>query len=303
MQQPLVSVTVVTYNSSRFVLETLDSIKAQTYPRLELVISDDCSGDDTVELCRDWIRQNGDRFERTAILEVPENTGVSGNCNRAESACRGEWVKLIAGDDLLEADCIESNMHFVSEHPDAGFIFSRIRAFGASEETNRRFSEEIFDYGFITRPNEEQLHRLIFRMNYIPAATFFYSAAKAREFGMKNDERIPLMEDYPKWIDLLRKGARFSFLDKETVRYRLREDSLSTSSEQSERYRKSNALLFIHYLFVPQFKEMPSRPLLQKAVMAHHFVGDGNIFWALAYRLMILYRKVARVKREIPRYF
>ncbi|NJW55213.1 glycosyltransferase, partial [Salinimicrobium oceani] len=43
----LVSVVVVTYNSSEFIIDTLESIKNQTYPNIELIISDDCSGDDT----------------------------------------------------------------------------------------------------------------------------------------------------------------------------------------------------------------------------------------------------------------
>lgn len=58
MEQPLVSVSVITYNSAKTVLETLESIKAQTYQNLELIVSDDCSTDNTVELCRNWIEQN-----------------------------------------------------------------------------------------------------------------------------------------------------------------------------------------------------------------------------------------------------
>ena len=73
MNQPLVSVTVITYNSSKTVLETLDSIKAQTYQNLELIVSDDCSTDDTVELCRNWIEQNKERFVRTELLTVEKN--------------------------------------------------------------------------------------------------------------------------------------------------------------------------------------------------------------------------------------
>ena len=54
-KNPIVSVVVVTYNSAKYVLETLESIKDQTYPNLSLVISDDCSTDNTVKLCRKCI--------------------------------------------------------------------------------------------------------------------------------------------------------------------------------------------------------------------------------------------------------
>ena len=52
---PLVSVVVITYNSAKFVIETLESVKSQTYKNIELIISDDCSTDDTVERCRLWL--------------------------------------------------------------------------------------------------------------------------------------------------------------------------------------------------------------------------------------------------------
>ncbi|MDR0890977.1 MAG: glycosyltransferase [Endomicrobium sp.] len=51
---PLVSVCVITYNSSKYVLETLESIKTQTYQNIELIVSDDCSTDDTVEVCENY---------------------------------------------------------------------------------------------------------------------------------------------------------------------------------------------------------------------------------------------------------
>ena len=53
----LVSISVITYNSSKYILDTLDSVKAQTYPNLELVISDDCSTDNTIDLCKDWVKR------------------------------------------------------------------------------------------------------------------------------------------------------------------------------------------------------------------------------------------------------
>lgn len=58
MNNPLVSIQVVTYNAAKTILETLESIKAQTYPPIELIISDDCSRDNTVEICREWVMDN-----------------------------------------------------------------------------------------------------------------------------------------------------------------------------------------------------------------------------------------------------
>ena len=102
---PLVSIIVITYNSSKYVLETLESAKAQTYQNIELIVSDDCSTDNTVEICHNWIEQNKERFVRTELITVEKNTGIAPNCNRGVKAAKGEWVKLIAGDDVLHQNC------------------------------------------------------------------------------------------------------------------------------------------------------------------------------------------------------
>ena len=126
MTQQLVSIIVATYNSSRFVIETLESAKAQTWQNIELVVSDDCSADNTVELCRNWIAQNKDRFVNTQLITVPANTGVSANCNRMIQSSVAEWIKMIAGDDILLPNCIEDNMQFVHLNPEASIVFSKV---------------------------------------------------------------------------------------------------------------------------------------------------------------------------------
>ena len=69
-KNPLVSVILVTYNSAKFVTETLESIKEQSYDNIELIITDDCSFDGTVEVCNNWIEKNKTRFVKTNIITV-----------------------------------------------------------------------------------------------------------------------------------------------------------------------------------------------------------------------------------------
>jgi len=78
-ENPLVSIIVITYNSSEYVIETLESAKAQTYQNIELIVSDDCSTDETLEICRDWMKKNQDRFVRSELITTEKNTGISGN--------------------------------------------------------------------------------------------------------------------------------------------------------------------------------------------------------------------------------
>ena len=124
MKNPLVSIPIVTYNSATYIIETLESVKNQTYQNIELIVSDDCSTDDTVAKCREWIEINKERFGRAEVLTAERNTGVSTNLNRAEAACKGEWVKFLDGDDLLLPTCVEDYIEYVSAHPEIIYLFS-----------------------------------------------------------------------------------------------------------------------------------------------------------------------------------
>ena len=224
------SIIVPVYNAEKFIQKCVDSIVNQTYQNIELIISDDCSTDNTVELCQYWVEENQERFVRAQIITSDLNTGVSANGNRGRDACQGEWIKGIAGDDLLTPNCIADCVEYVQQHPNIIYLFGKIEAFGANEEKNKYFSEHVFDYSFFNLDIEGQLERLVFEQNCVPASTCFYNRQKAIELGIRNDERIPLLEDWPKWIMILGKRVKLEFMDKVLVLYRIHEKSLSTSS-------------------------------------------------------------------------
>ena len=110
---PLVSVIVITYNSAEFVLQTLESINNQKYKNLELIISDDSSTDNTIEICENWVSLNSKFFTNCEIVNFMINTGIPANCSRGVAAANGKWIKLIAGDDLLMPNCISDNINFI----------------------------------------------------------------------------------------------------------------------------------------------------------------------------------------------
>lgn len=90
MENPLVSIIVITYNSAKYVLETLESARAQTYQNIELIISDDGSQDDTIVICENWFLENRDRFYDTQLITVEHNSGIPANCIRGVRALHGE---------------------------------------------------------------------------------------------------------------------------------------------------------------------------------------------------------------------
>lgn len=243
-KQPLVSVCVLTYNSSSTILETLDSIAKQKYRNIELIVSDDCSLDNTIEICEKWINKNNNRFIRSEIIRSQINTGVSANANRSIYNSRGEWRKGIAGDDILLPDCISDFVNFVNSNPDAEVIFSdfvKFRSFPDEVEKNSCFTEE--HRTFFCMDSENQLKGQL-SQNLLPAMTAFVRTELLRKYPY--NEKYRNLEDAPKWLDFLSRGYKFYMIDKVTVMYRV-QNSLSHGSSDTyftKSYYESIILFF-----------------------------------------------------------
>ena len=289
---PLVSVAVITYNSSKTVVETLDSIFNQTYPKLELIVSDDCSTDNTVEICRKWIEAHKERFVRTELLTVENNKGVSGNMNRAEANCRGEWVKGIAGDDVLLPECVEVYIQYVVDHPEAVYVFSRVKIFGGDEDRRKKWNE-FFIYEFFGWDLDKQYDFLTLERNCIPAASSFYNRKSVELLGVEYDERIPLLEDWPRWISLIKRKVRFHFIDKTLVMYRMSDSALSTRETQSIAYERSYCSVYKYYCFCNDYRKGSKKDALYRYLRCEKVIHDESLFWGVIcklYKIIVLHR-------------
>jgi len=114
---PLVSVVVASYNHADFIISTLDSVAAQTYPNLELIIVDDCSKDTSVSKIKAWAKKaiNKKRFDRLVIEAKPENSGAHNTLNLGASLAKGKFVNFLNSDDLFKSNRIELLVNEVSE--------------------------------------------------------------------------------------------------------------------------------------------------------------------------------------------
>jgi len=296
--QPLVSIPIITYNSSRFVLDTLESVKCQTYSNLELIISDDCSTDNTVDLCYKWIGKNKQRFSNVKVLTSPTNTGVTANMSRAESECAGDYVKVIAGDDLLCPDCIEKYINYVNKHPNTVYLFGKVEVFGESDEKIKRFNDTIFDYSFFDLSLEQQYRWLVTRsIQPIPAATSFYNITRAKQLGIIYDERIPMLEDWPRWIQCLEKGVKFEFIDEVVANYRVSENSICSGEKHSKLFAQSFYQMYFLYQFMPRWRLEGGKNALRTYVAYKNLYFDRkNLFWKGLWKMWCILEKDANNK-------
>lgn len=227
-EDPLVSVVVGTYNSSKYVLETLESAKAQTYQDVELIISDDCSTDNSVEICRKWLVDNKERFVRVELLTVEKNTGVAANANRTLKASKGEWIKYIAADDILLPDCIENNIKFVHQSSEnISFLFSRCKflvghEFDDNHPRVKYYNEHEEEYKKSARG---QFLSLVKELFACPPTVLIKRNALIKLDGF--DESFYETDDYPLLLKATSNGIKLHFHPIETVIYRFHDLSLS----------------------------------------------------------------------------
>jgi glycosyltransferase involved in cell wall biosynthesis len=222
----IVTVAVATYNSSMYVLETLESIYRQTHTDIDLIVSDDFSTDDTITIVQKWINQPKvkSRFQSIKLLSVANNTGVSANCNRIIKASKTDWIKFIAGDDILYPNCIADNMQFVEDHPEAQIVFSQIKLYQDDfkessyiKTTPEKFPNNLMKISF-SSSDQYELLLLSDRIHYTPS--YFFNKQAILSIG-GYDEDNKLVEDYPMWLKLTKAGIRLYYFHSTTVGYRI----------------------------------------------------------------------------------
>lgn len=245
--QPLISVIVITYNSSDTIIETLESINRQCYSPIEVIVSDDCSKDDTVIKAKNWINNNG---VNGLVVSAAKNAGVPANVNKGIKASKGKLIKIIAGDDVLYDDAIEKYYQYYMK--DNTVIWqARVRCFGANEEKIRNIEDSLPDYSFFNWTNKEQYKALSVYNRIAAPALGLLDKDLFERYGYYN-ESIPLIEDYPFNLKMSKNGICFRLIDEPLVKYRISEGSVTGIA--SRRYYQSMKRFFFKYRFGAMLK-------------------------------------------------
>jgi glycosyltransferase involved in cell wall biosynthesis len=117
MMKPLVSILIPAYNAERWVADTIRSALGQTWPRKEIIIVDDGSSDQTLQVARQFASRN-------VFITTQENQGAPAARNKAFELCQGEYVQWLDADDLLSPGKVASQMVAAEECQDKRRLLS-----------------------------------------------------------------------------------------------------------------------------------------------------------------------------------
>lgn len=252
-----VSIAVITYNSASTITDTLDSIVNQDYgsENIELVISDDASIDDTVEVIHKWLDKNSSLFFLTNFLENPINKGVSANINQAWKATSCEWIKSIAGDDMLKKNCITKNVEYISKNLKCKILFSKMETFGLSNKIIPTDYEIKF---FEKNPKDQNNYLKMFSFNIAPSAFISREALEQVSFA---NEKYRMIEDLPLWLKMTETGYKLYFMNEVTVEYRL-EESITISKHTYLNLQFTRDLINLYKDELPSLLEYPTTKVI-----------------------------------------
>jgi len=120
---PPVSVCLLTYNRADLLPKTVESLLAQSFSDFEFIISDDCSSDNTEEICREYARRDA----RIRYLRNDRNLGMPGNLNLSLQVANGFYLANLHDGDVYRHDLITKWKNALDNHPTAGFVFNAYR--------------------------------------------------------------------------------------------------------------------------------------------------------------------------------
>ena len=220
---PLVSICLLTYQHAEYIGSCIQGILSQNYPYIELIVLDDASTDDTVEIIEsfeDRLKKRGINF---LFIKHSVNSGnIPANCNEMLQQSHGKYIKMYSGDDILLEDCISSLVSLM-ENKGCSVAYCNAFIINNAYKYGERYGKEKLLKNHREIPKERVLKKLHYG-NIIPSPTAMIRKDIYSRYGFY-DENIGY-EDYDLWLRLAGKET-FCYLDRMLYLYRKSDTGLS----------------------------------------------------------------------------
>ncbi len=198
----LISVCLPTFNHARVIGDALLSVIAQSYQNLEILIVDNHSDDDTKYV----VARIAAGDPRVRYVCNSENIGMARNFSTCITLARGDYIKFLCADDVLEPTCVEKMLNVMLSHPTVSLV-ACARTF--VNDTLEPIGTARYSRRFLVTSGEAVIRRCLFYGNLIgePTAVLFRRSDAKRGFN----ENYRQLMDLEMWFYILRSGA-FAFL-------------------------------------------------------------------------------------------
>lgn len=231
METGKVTVGILSYNHAAYLPATLDSVLSQTYRNLEIIIVDDGSTDESLEIAYEYKKKD----ERIKVFTHPEhkNLGISATCNLTVNKAKGEYINLLGSDDLYFPYTIDEQVKHLENHQELGMVCGIAQVINENGElTGTVYDENIW-------ADSDYLETLIIT-NRVMAPTVMVRRKCYEQVGLYAEDLI--YSDWEMWLRiLLFSDWKIGYISKPLVYYRKHGSNISWNNSQktdSERYLK-----------------------------------------------------------------
>ncbi len=207
---PLVSVLILTYNAESFIRESIESVLAQGYPALQIVVSDDLSKDGTCDILKEYQEKYPEVF---TVNFNPVNLGITRNSNKALSLCIGDYVAFHAGDDVMLPGKIHEQVQYFERNSDCVLCYHNLELFDSdSGKVLGRYNN------YRNKARSGSVRELIRHGCFIGGNSVMVRRSSLPAGGY--NEMMPVASDWQLWIAVTIGGGTIGYIDKVLARYR-----------------------------------------------------------------------------------
>ena len=210
----LISIITPTYNSEKFITETINSVQGQTYNNWELIIIDDCSTDNTIATV-EKIQENESRI---TLIRNKENSGPAVTRNKGINVAKGDYITFLDGDDIWFPYFLERSLTTCKEKS-SEFVFA------SYERRDENLQPLLSNFNV----PEKVAYRDVLKSCPISCLTAFIDIRRIGKFYM------PIMnkrQDWGLWLAILKRVDYAYGIEEPLAIYRMRKDSVSRSKRK-----------------------------------------------------------------------
>lgn len=209
MNTPAVSIVLPVYNGEKFLSESIDSIRGQTFTDWELIIVNDNSTDSSLDII-EWYKS---KDERIICINNERNLKLPGSLNAGFRKARGKYYTWTSDDNKYLDTAIEDMYEYLENHMDEPMVVANMVMI---DEKGREIGrKENYDHQKMAYGN-------------IVGACFLYRSCVAKTIGEYN-EKLFLVEDYDYWLRILFRYGVIGSIGKFDYLYRIHEESLTST--------------------------------------------------------------------------
>ncbi len=218
----LISIITASYNYQDYIKDTIDSVLAQTYPNWELIIVDDGSTDDSVNVIKSYCEKDS----RIKLFQHENgiNKGLAETVKLGIEKSSSDWIVFLESDDTITPDYLEEKIQVIQENPDVEFIFNAVNCFGEEEEItsmSKYFDEQ--KRAIKRHKNPDNYLKVFKKINIVP--TFSCVMLRKELFnGLDFNSSLKPLLDWYLWVQIAQ-NHDFYYIDKQLTNWRMHKTS------------------------------------------------------------------------------